>query len=77
MQMPNGSLTVLYDTGAYVCCICKAAFNQIPKHMQPPNLNLNTWAPKFRAANRDIMDTLGKYNLKFRIGERELIAIVR
>ena len=56
--------------GADVCCISEAAFNKILKHLQPPNLNANKRAPKFRAANGgDRLDTFGKFNLKFRIGD--------
>ena len=59
------SLVALYDTGADVYCISKAAFNAIPKHLQPTNLNASKKGPMFRAANDDMINTLGKYNLKF------------
>ena len=55
-----------------VCCISEGAFNQILKHLQPPNLNSTKNAPKFLAANGNLMDTLGKYNLKFKISDREV-----
>ena len=72
LDFSRTSLMTLYDTGADVCCISEEAFNRIPKHLQPVNLNANKKAPQFRAASGDMMATLGKYNLKFRIGDREL-----
>jgi hypothetical protein len=60
----------LYDTGADVCCISEKAFNQIPKHMQPQPLS--TKRPMFKAANGEYLKTLGKFHLKFKIGEREV-----
>jgi hypothetical protein len=60
----------LYDTGADVFCILEEAFNQIPKHLQPPLLNKKR--PLFKAANGQFSETLGKFHLKFKVGEREV-----
>ena len=60
----------LYDTGADVCCISEEAFNRLPKYAQPPPLSRKL--PMFRAAGGEIMPTSGKYNLKFKIGDKDV-----
>ncbi len=64
------SMVALYDTGADVCCISEEAFNRIPKHLQPRPIGHK--APRFRAANGEILPTLGKYCLQFKIGDKEI-----
>ena len=65
-------LLALYNNGADVCCISEAALNQIPKHLQPPNLKASKKAGLLGSGPPMaiyVMYTLGKYNLKFRIPE--------
>ena len=70
VSFPRTTLTALYDTGADVCCISETAFNAIPFPKAP--VQLNKKRPKFRAANGELLDTLGKFNLTFKIGSREV-----